>query len=183
MKNIKNILIVILFGVILFLTISKRNQKPLKPEIITKTDTITLSVPHYVPKPYPVFQDTGSYHAVPVYLKEPADTAAIVADYIRKIAYIDTLQNDSNAFILVVDTLQYNRIRSRSKTIHIYSRTKIIRIPVHAHFFAGLGVGGSRSMFGVTGNISLLTKRQRLYSASYDILNKSIFVSVQWKIK
>ena len=183
MNKLKNILIIILFGVIVFQTISKTKQKPLKPEIITKTDTITLSVPHYIPKPYPVYHDTGSYHAVPVYLTKPTDTAAIVADYIQKIAYSDTLMNNDKAFILVVDTLQYNRIQSRSKTIHIYSRTKTIRIPERAHFFAGLGIGGNKHQFGFLGNLALQTKRGKLYTVQYDLINKSVFVSLYWRIK
>jgi hypothetical protein len=182
MNKLKNILIIILFGVILFQSFFR---SPPEPEYITKTDTVTISHDsiRYVPKPYPVYHDTGSYHAVPVYITNPTDTAAIIADYIQKIAYSDTLLNDSTAFILIRDTLQYNRIRSRSKIIRIHTYNKTLTIPPRPHFFAGIGVGGGKNMFGFTGNIGLQTKRGKLYTASYDVLNKTIFLSMYWKIK
>ncbi len=184
MKNIKNILIVILFVALLIYTFSK-------PKVVTKTNTITITKDsihdsiQYVPKPYPIYKynDTGSYHVKTDTFRIPTDTPSIVAAYIQKIAYSDTLMDNDKAFILLVDTLQYNRIKSRTKRIKIYSYTKTIRIPERSHIFLGLGVGGSRSQFGVTGNVSFLSKRHRLYGASYDILNKSVFVSIQWRIK
>ena len=179
-KKLKNILIVILFGVIIAQSVFRKSPKP---EYITKTkiDTIVKTKTSYVPKP--VYHDTGSFHIRVDSFQIPTDTAAIVADYIRKIAYSDTLMNDSSAFILVRDTVQYNRITNRTKQIRIYSHTKTIVIPPKAHFYGGIGIGGNRNSFGVTGNLALQTRRNRLYTASYDILNKSVYLSVYWRIR
>ena len=183
MKNIKTILIIILFVVILIQSLTKPRIS--KPEIITKTDTITIikdSI-HYVPKPYLIYKDTGSYHVKIDTFKIPTDTPSIIAAYVQKIVYSDTLLHDSTGFIFVQDTLQYNRIKSRLKRIKIYSYTKTIHTPVKSHFFAGLGLGGNKNQFGVTGNLALQTKQGKLYTVQYDILNKSIFFSLYWKIK
>ena len=179
MNKLKNILIIILFGIILFQSFFRT---PPQPEYITKTDTVTITYDsiRYVPQPYPVYRDTGSYHAIPVYL---TDTVAVVTDYVRKIAYSDTLMDDSIAFILVQDTLQYNRIVSRTKHIKVYSYTKTLTTPARMNIYAGIGIGGNMDQFGFSGSVGLQTKRQRLYTVSYDLINKTISINVYWKIK
>ncbi len=181
MKNIKDIIIIILFGIILF---QFTFRKPTKIKYNTKTDTISVVYDSisYIPKPYIIYKDTGSYHLSKIYVTNLIDTNAIISNYIKKIVYSDTLKNDSLAFILIHDTLQYNRILNRTKVIHIYTLQKTLVQPIKEHLFAGFGIGGGKSIFGVTGNIALLTKRKRLYFFSYDILNHSIFVSIYWKL-
>ena len=60
-------------------------------------------------KPVPVYIDTGSSQ----FWYLPVDTAAILKDYFAKAIYMDTLMNDTSAFIAIMDTVYMNRLQSR----------------------------------------------------------------------
>jgi len=82
------------------------------PEVVETTTIDTIqgdSIPYLVEvdKPVPHYIDTGGWYYYPI------DTLAILKDYLSKVIYIDTLMDDSSAFIALVDTVYKNRIQGR----------------------------------------------------------------------
>jgi len=122
----KNLLVIILIGVVIFLLMTQPDYN--KNEIVLKTDTIfnvkTLtkykkgdSIPYVI-----IAQDTIQ---IPIH-----DTIRIINEYLQIKAYSDTIRIDSNAFY-IQDTISQNKIIGRGfeaklqeKTIYI---TKTIK--------------------------------------------------------
>jgi hypothetical protein len=122
----KNLLVIILIGVVIFLLMTQSNYT--KNQIVLKTDTIfnvkTLtkykkgdSIPYVI-----IAQDTIE---IPIH-----DTIRIINEYLQIKAYSDTIRIDSNAFY-IKDTISQNKIIGRGfeaklqeKTIYI---TKTIK--------------------------------------------------------
>ena len=122
----KNLLVIILIGVVIFLLMTQPDYN--KNEIVLKTDTIfnvkTLtkykkgdSIPYVI-----IAQDTIQ---IPIH-----DTIRIINEYLQIKAYSDTIRIDSNAFY-IQDTILQNKIIGRGfeaklqeKTIYI---TKTIK--------------------------------------------------------
>jgi hypothetical protein len=122
----KNLLVIILIGVVIFLLMTQSDYT--KNEIVLKTDTIfnvkTLtkykkgdSIPYVI-----IAQDTIQ---IPIH-----DTIRIINEYLQIKAYSDTIRIDSNAFY-IQDTISQNKIIGRGfeaklqeKTIYI---TKTIK--------------------------------------------------------
>ena len=122
----KNLLVIILIAVVIFLLMIKPDYA--KKEIVLKTDTIfnvkTLtkykkgdSIPYVI-----IAQDTIQ---IPIH-----DTIRIINEYLQIKAYSDTIRIDSNAFY-IQDTISQNKIIGRGfeakfqeKTIYI---TKTIK--------------------------------------------------------
>jgi hypothetical protein len=122
----KNLLVIILIGVVIFLLMTQSDYT--KNEIVLKTDTIfnvkTLtkykkgdSIPYVI-----IAQDTIE---IPIH-----DTIRIINEYLQIKAYSDTIRIDSNAFY-IQDTISQNKIIGRGfeaklqeKTIYI---TKTIK--------------------------------------------------------
>lgn len=184
MKTAPWIIIVVLLVVIFFL----RECSP-KPEPCPKADTITIiqvdtffyPVFDYIPK---IITKTEIVEVV-----KKVDTAEIIRDYLTLNFYSDTLINDSNAYILVEDTVGYNRILSRIKTMRLYPRTiyntKIVEkvTPQDWRLFAGFGVGRSPNRFGLAASLLFISRKQTAYSVSYDALNKDAYLIIYFKIK
>jgi hypothetical protein len=122
----KNLLVIILIAVVIFLLMTQPDYT--KKEIVLKTDTIfnvkTLtkykkgdSIPYVI-----IAQDTIQ---IPIH-----DTIRIINEYLQIKAYSDTIRIDSNAFY-IQDTISQNKIIGRGfeaklqeKTIYI---TKTIK--------------------------------------------------------
>ncbi len=149
----------------------------------TKGDTVFYQDTTYVPVPH--FIDTGSTK----YVYIPVDSADIIADYLSKKEYGDTLANDTNLFIAVYDVMQYNRIISRHPVIKFYPTivTKTNTVTLNAEpvrkLFAGMGVGRNPHEFSLTANLMYMSKRDNAYSFSYDVFNKDMYLTMYWKIK
>ena len=127
------------FGAILFHNKPETNT----PKIVIKKDTIIHHDTSYVPKIIHIYH---TIHFIDtIIIPQKTDTAAILADYFRKRFYADTLANDTNAYVAIYDTVQFNRITNRRRTIRIYPHTKIITIhqPPTWHLYAGAGIGGN----------------------------------------
>ena len=146
-------------------------------------DTIVYQDTTYIPVPY--FIDTGSTK----YIYMPVDTSAIIADYLTKKYYSDTLVNDSNLFVAIYDVMQYNSIISRQPVIRFFptiitKTNTVVKDPVLVRkLFAGIGVGRNPKEFSLTANLMYISKRDNAYSFSYDVLNKDMYVTMYWKIK
>ena len=182
MKSAPWIIIVILLGVIFL----QRECTPSieRPEITYDTvfDTIVYSNSVYIPQP--VYRDTGSTQ----WLRFPVDTLQILSDYFARIGYRDTLQNDSNAIIIVTDTISQNRIISRHPQItlfpHLIRETTVIKLPSpnRRKLFIGINLGRNPLQFSLSPTFVYLSKKQTAYSFSYDVLSGDMFLGMYWKL-
>ncbi len=186
MKQVPWIIIVALL-VIIFFQRECKHQPPANPQPVILYDTIhdTLSYPLFKYIPRLIYRDTGTVK----WKSLPVDTSAILADYFAKRFYKDTLLNDTNALIIVSDTISQNKIIYRLPDLRIYPH--IIRQTTYlkqkASFrrklFLGIGAGGGFNRFGLSANMLYITKKDHAYSFSYDLLNKSFYLGMYWKIK
>lgn len=113
MKDFKNVLLFILIGVILLLLLLQQCGKGSSNTIITSDtvfitdtvfDTITIETSSK-PKVITVI-DTVK---IPI----DVDTAAILADYYKQYIYKDSIREDSNYAIKIIDTVTQNKIIGR----------------------------------------------------------------------
>ncbi len=179
------IIIIILLGVVfLQRECGPSNECPECPEVTYDTvlDTIVYNNSIYVPQP--VYRDTGSTQ----WRLLPVDTLQILSDYFARIGYLDTLQNDSNALIVVIDTISQNRITYRHPQItlfpHLIRETTVVKLPsqIRRKLFIGLNIGRNPQQFSLAPSIMYLSKKQTAYSFSYDVLSGDIFMGVYWKL-
>jgi len=160
-KNIQTLLIVVLIIIILFLrNCSGEVVKPDNPTVITKIetkwDTIREKVPTYVPK----WKDRIVYEpSDTVYI----DTNKVLEDYFADYYYRDSVYNDSIK-IIIEDTISQNKIKSRDISLQIlYPTITITRDSIvnERGFYAGIGVGGSKSQLNYVGGEFLYKSRKR----------------------
>ena len=128
-----------------------------------------------------------------VYSDVPFDTLGMITDYFKVIISNDTLRGE-NYEVAIREVISRNRIQKRSAvvtvkevitTIHeidsIYYTTECPKPKTKV--YAGFGVGGWIDKAGFAPAIAVQTKKDNLYSASFDIINKTAWVHFYWKIK
>ncbi len=118
-----------------------------------------------------------------VHIPANIDSLAIVRDFFAKRHYLDTIANDTNAFIVISDTLFKNRLLSRSVQKRFFTHSYKVYPPIKAHFYAGIAIGGNGSRFGFAPSLIYQDKHARLWGVNYDIFQKQIFVSAYFRIK
>jgi len=157
--------------------------------VVTTYDTIPVydTIPEHVPAL--VTQDS-------VLPDSSLDTLAIIADYFAVKSANDTLKGE-NYLIVIRDIVTQNRIRSRKAeaTINIITETvhttDSIPYPVPADdclkprtkVYAGIGIGGWTNKSGFAPSLAINTKKDHLYSVSYDVINQTAWLQIYWKIK
>ncbi|MBU2554396.1 MAG: hypothetical protein KKF98_08045 [Bacteroidetes bacterium] len=184
MKSIPYIIITILL-LLLFLQHKFTPEPKSIIDIHTTTDTIhdTIfsTIHHYSPKP--IYTDTGSTK----WRWHPIDTNQIITTYFVKYFYQDTLQNDSNALIVILDTVSQNHITCRQPLITLYPKTikqtSIVEVSqaTSNKIYLGMAIGRNPNQFSLAPSIMLQSKRS-VYSLSYDILNKDLYVGFHWQL-
>ena len=188
MKTAPWIIIVILIAVIFFIRECTPVVKcPECPKIDTITvvdhDTIILERVVYVPRV--IFHDTGSTRYV---LMTHEDTIAIIKNFFTSNYYADTIINDTNAFVVIEDTVSMNRIVWRRNTAKIFPATiystKVVTVQADPRrmMYVGIGVGRSINSFGLSPSLMYISKRQSAYSLSYDVFNKDAYFTMYFKI-
>lgn len=149
----------------------------------TVTDTVIIESVSY--KPYYVYKDTGSTK----YIILPIDTLKVISDYYSKYFCTDTLQNDSNALIIVEDTILMNRIVSRKSLVQVYprtlSQTKLVTInpKLKGRLLLGTQVCFHSNSAGFAPSLLYQSKKQSVISFSYDIFNNDFIVGFYWPIR
>ncbi|MAE08514.1 MAG: hypothetical protein CL661_07110, partial [Bacteroidetes bacterium] len=149
-------------------------------------DTIfdTIALPGIVYIPEPVYRDTGSTK----WRRFPVDTFQILSDYFARIAYCDTIQFDSNAIIIITDTISQNLITYRKPQIILFPQiireTNYIKVnpDVRRNIFLGFTIGRNPKRFSMAPSIIYQSKKRNTYSLSYDVLSGDINVGMYWKI-
>lgn len=153
-----------------------------KPEMITKDSIVTVhtvdSFPVegktvYYPSPYEVVKYDTSFKDV--------DTLKIIQNYLTENKYTFNI-NDSTGNIDVFLSVKYNQLANYSwqgyfktytKTI---TDTKYIQSVRRNKLLAGLILSGNADRFGASPTIGLKTKKDNVFVAGYDVLNKNYSV-------
>ena len=181
MKILKQIPYLFIIGLIIYI-IFLRECTP--PKIVDnyKTDTIYSNDTTYIPQVDTVhFTDTLYVDSIinHTIINERIDTVYILRQHFTNRIYTDTILNDVRGLIIINDTLYRNRIKSRYNSIKLFRDKPIIK----NKYFLGGGVIGSQDRLGLMANVGLLTKRNKLYTAGYDFINKDVSLSLYIKIK
>lgn len=184
----------VIAALIVMIILMQQCRRTPEPEVITTVihDTIPGdSVPYEVllPKPYPIYKDTGTTK----WQYKDVDTCAILRDYYAQYYYNDTLKNDTSALVIVNDVVTENRLQAR-KLIFQNRRPTVINttitnygeMPVHK-IYIGAGLNNSLVNFddntlGLTANVLWVTKNRWAYEAGYDIFHKSFEVTAFYKL-
>ena len=156
----------------------------------TIRDTIPMhdTIPEHVPAL--VIHDT-------IYPDVPFDTLDLIADYFAVKSANDTLQGE-NYIVIIQDKISRNRIQNRKaqvtinqikETIHV---TDSIPYPVppagdcikpRTKVYAGIGIGGWTDKAGFAPALAINTKKDHLYTVSYDVISQTAWLQIYWKIK
>jgi len=183
MKSIPWIIIIFLLTILLLQRECTPNQLPsTSAQYLYDTifDTLTIQTNAYVP--IPVYRDTGTtkwrYHEI--------DTQKILQNYFSHQLYRDTIVNDSNALIVINDTVSQNQIISRLPQITLYPqtiyRTQNVEVLQKASLHLGFSVGRNPSQFSLASSVMFQSKKGNIYFASYDFISHDIYVGMSWKI-
>lgn len=165
---------------------TKPEQKPeTKPAISYDTDTITVAGKD---RWYPFYTEHTDTIPDTTFINLKAeDSARIIADFCKIRNYDIPIVDDTNAKLNFQADVQFNKIKRWNISGDFYSHTKIIdntkkpRTKLFVGIRTGMALNSNDLILAPT--ITLLTKRDHLYSIDYDPLNRIAGLSVQWKIK
>jgi hypothetical protein len=152
--------------------------------ITSHTDTLIITRNHYLPAPPP---DTiiATNTIFP-------DTAAILADYSALKIYNRTLLDDSTGKITLLDSVQFNALQGSQfsavlfpkHTVETITHTTYLPEPPKQKVFAGISVGAFYPLKPILApQVSLLTKKDHLYSLGYDPFSRILVLNSSWKIR
>lgn len=129
-----------------------------------------------VPKPYPVYRDTGSVKII----KLPADSAAIAKAYLKlhkdfysTYFYKDTLVDDSTMFIELGAKITQNKpIEYETNWIDRTPSVINKKTVIHSQneFYIGLGVGAQE----INANLLFKSKEGYIFTVGYDPIHNRI---------
>ena len=172
MSKVKNIIILILIGLGIFLWVTRPVEVDLKEyikiggkkyELLSKQrdtvykDTIIYK-DNYIPSPPKIVKEI-------VEIPADVDTLAILTDYYQKYVYNDTITNidGEGSMAFIKDTVTQNKIVSREAKFDIKNKTITetitVKEPNKLKVFVGGGIDFGTNDFGLTGgNLGILVK-------------------------
>jgi hypothetical protein len=182
------LIIVVLLGL---LVLQRECQHcPDTPSALLHTDTIrmpgdTILYPYLVQVPTPYYLDTTPHIPLQV------DTAAIIASFFTPVYYQDTFVNDTSYRLVLAEIVNQNRIQDRKlwvqnlrgKEYITTTQTIYQKETPRTKVYLGVSVGRWIDQFALGGSLAINTKKDHLYSLSYDCLNNSIYINSFWKIR
>lgn len=164
MEKLKNILILILIGVGIFLWVTRPQKVDLKEYIkiggkkyellSSKIDTVykdtIIYKDNYIPSPPKIVKEV-------VEIPADVDTLAILTDYYQKYVYNDTITNidGEGSMAFIKDTVTQNKIVSREAKFNIKNKTITetitVKEPERTKVFVGGGLEFGTNNFGLNG--------------------------------
>jgi hypothetical protein len=143
-------------------------------------DSVPYSVIIHKPKPYAVY-----YHDT---ILSVVDTLAILQDYYAVRSYSDTVSNDSTIKVIINDIITENSIKNREVLFQSLRGNIIQTITINNtpnlknKLYVGCSLGGKADTYCLGGSLLLQTKKQHIYSYTYDFLNKCNYFNLYYKI-
>ena len=160
----------------------------------------TLLVPHFIydtiiventikPDPITIIVPGDTvFISDTVYITEadvPQHVWDIISEHYSRKFYEEVLINDSSAYLRVGVELFKNNVEDLSYSF-INRRPIDIVCPecptIRNKWFIGGTILGSPAQFGAGPSVALLTRRDGLYSYSYDVVNKNHSISIFYKL-
>jgi len=194
MKTLKKYPWQIISCILLLIVILQRQCTPVPdPVIITETrdSIITQKVivekegkVIYKPLPYAV-KDTVH----DTIFRTHEDTVKAMQDYQLTRSYKLPLFDDSTGKIDVFATVHQNSIQSwyyKGQVINMHTtndRHHYVKELPRTKVYLGLGVGGWVDKVGLAPSAAVNTKKDHLYTGSFDVINKTAWVHTYWKLK
>lgn len=182
--NLKIVPYIIIIALMLLLFLQRECHRCPEPTEIVRVDTvyrydtIPYTPPPMTPKPGIV---------MPQVPPAMVDSLAVVMAYFAVRQGTDTLVNDDKYLISMRWAVTQNKPTFFQPTIVNRLPTTIISHtitePKRNKVFAGMTVGGNPEQFGLGASVALMTKKEHLYSVSYDVINKDFGVTFYYKIK
>jgi hypothetical protein len=125
---------------------------------------------------------SGPIQTIQTTIPTVVDTMAILRAYFEKNVYKQVI-GDSNMTAEITSVVFKNKLDSLGFKYKITRPIAVIEQP-KTKIFAGITGGASKAGIASFGpEVSLLTTKDHLYSASYNTINNSVNVSVLWKIR
>lgn len=200
-NSVERIIIVVLVGVIIFLLLfqgcGRGKDCPECPEIIAgKTVTIhdTVPVEKLLPKPYPVYRDTGSTKIKTIVSKfDSIQLARYTELFFSTYFYNDTLQNDTSALAILMYSITQNEMQKRKWVLQNRTKTTVTNntiVPVNPEKFRFYVGGGlmvkpfSGDVISADVNLGVLGTYKRVgIQLSYGMFGKSIDANFYYKLQ
>ena len=182
--NLKIVPYVIIIILMLLLFLQQECHRCPEPTEIVRVDTVYKydSIPYTPP---PMFPKPGNVINQPI--PKGIDSLAVAMAYFAVRNGNDTIVNDDRYLISMRWAVTENKPTFFQPTIVNKQPTTIISHTLiekpRNKVFVGVGVGGSPNSFGIAPSLALFTKRENLYTASYDVLNKDFYITFYYKIK
>jgi hypothetical protein len=151
-----------------------------------KGDPYPVQVPVRVPEPYQV--------EIPqvVHVPADADTAEIIRSFYSRMAYSDTLKNDTSMLAVVNDTVYNNRITSREFIFQNRRETAIITQTTVQHkqkeaflkVYPGImaQISPQWNGFGIGPSATATLRPGALLAYAYDVRNNAHIINLGWKL-
>jgi hypothetical protein len=178
-KNLIKIIIFVILWVV-SLSIIQHYFPKVETETIYQTDTVWRDslIVEKIPNPYPVYIDTSRIDTVYI----PADTTELINKYLTLhqkfhsvYNYIDTLKNDTTAFIKVKSKITKNKpikydLVYYDRTPSVINNQTIINNYSTNELYVGIDVGNKE----FSANILYKSKKDIIFGVGYDPINNSL---------
>jgi hypothetical protein len=165
-NNIKDIVLIVLVGIILWKSCQKQtpstNTVTIKETI--KYDTISRIVPQYVPKiTERIIREIN-------WKDKDIDTSKILEDYFALYYYNDTVIKTDSLTVIVKDTITENKIRNRNANYTLVYQTKTIEkteLINKREFYYGAStvIDFNKSINNVSGEVLFKDKKGHAFGA------------------
>lgn len=171
-------LIIAVLGILLVFSYNKDEEVVTMVDSVVVHDTITDTI---YSSPDVVYEVLPEY--VPIYPPDIQDSVNIDFNTLR--VYVDSVKNDSNALIVIKDTIKYNKIQGRSALVDVYPKTKTITRETVVYerknkLYYGIGLSPTSSP-SFTPSVLYVTKQELGYQLGYDVLNSEIYLNFFFK--
>ncbi len=183
---------------VIFLQRSCNKCPSISTTSVTKTDTVYLTVRDttvvFHPMPSEVLQNGVSipitiHDTIFSVIKEPIDTAAILADYYLTRIYIDTAQF-RYGHLITKDSVTQNKLLGRNVVAYFdkipqITNTVTLNPVLKNKLYIGFDIGSNgTSTLGAGPLLLFQTKKDQLYHAGVDIMTGGAYyhVGTLWKI-
>lgn len=201
MKNLPWLVIVGLLAIILLQRVQCGAPAPVKDgskiDTVIKIDTFYLKKDTIIKKQiHPVRIDTlfdTSFVPNPNYDSLRVQYEELAEDFLLRRIYKDSLRLDSFGYVLVIDTVRYNKLFDREYKYHydlpiVVKSTEITKpTPKGAQLYIGGGVAGTKTSFqSVQAGLMFKSKNDKIIGGFIGVgATGDIFYGVQsyWKIR
>lgn len=190
-KDPRNLIILVLIAICLFLGYCSQCNKSKCPEVSTDTvNTTTVvydSVKVYIDVPKPkIVRDTLRY---PEYVYMDVDTLAIILSYFTENFYDLVLKDDTSAYVRYCVSVWENElepgkfefINRRPTTINTTTINNNVITERKFKMFVGVELGGSTDRFSLAPEL-LFQYKSFMAGVGYDVINKEVRVPLFYKI-